>query len=249
MTASEANLWLPARHRLCSPRLRLICLPYAGGGATIYRAWAAGLSADIEVRPVQLPARQNRRHEPPVTRVDSIVTRLVAAIELLPPSPTAIFGHSFGGLVAYELGRRLTAAGTPPLALVIGARNAPHVPRLAPPIHALPDEQFFEKLNRRYGTALTLLRDRELMELALPSLRADFAAYETYEYRAGPRLETPITVLHGLRDASMTKGQAEAWGDLTRAGAMVHSVDAGHFFVDTHHEWVLAHVRRALAAA
>ena len=249
MTASEAALWLPARRRLEAPRVRLLCLPYAGGGATIYRAWSAGLPADVEVRPVQLPARQDRRHEPPLTRVDAIVTRLVAAIELLPPAPTAIFGHSFGGLVAYELGRRLSAAGTPPLALVIGARHAPHLPRLAPPIHALPDNAFFEVLNRRYGTAWTLLHDPELMALALPSLRADFAAYETYEYQAGPRLEAPITVLHGLRDGTLTREQATAWGDLTRAGAALHSIDAGHFFVDTHREWVLGQVRRALAAA
>ena len=144
MTEREAALWLPARRRLDAPRVRLLCLPYAGGGATIYRAWSAELPADVEVRPVQLPARQDRRHETPLTRVDAIVTRLVAAVESLPPAPTAIFGHSFGGLVAYELGRRLSAAGTPPLALVIGARHAPHLPRAAPPIHALPEEAFVE---------------------------------------------------------------------------------------------------------
>ena len=68
-------------------------------------------------------------------------------------------------------------------------------------------------LNRRYGTAWTLLRNPELMALAQPSLRADFAAYETYEYQAGPRLEAPITVLHGLRDRTLTHEQAEAWAN------------------------------------
>jgi surfactin synthase thioesterase subunit len=249
MTASEAALWLPARRRLDAPRVRLLCLPYAGGGATIYHAWSAGLPADIEVRPVQLPARQDRRHETPLTRVDTIVTRLAAAIETLPPAPTAIFGHSFGGLVAYELARRLSGAGTPPLALVVGARHAPHVAHPAAPIHALPQDAFFETLNRRYGTAWTLLRDPELMALALPSLRADFAAYETYEHQPGPRLATPITVLHGLRDGTQTCEQAAAWGDLTSANAALESIDAGHFFVDTHRDWVLTQVRRALAGA
>jgi surfactin synthase thioesterase subunit len=249
MTASEAALWLPARRRLEAPRVRVLCLPYAGGSATIYRAWSAGLPSDVEVRPVQLPARQDRRHETPLTRVDAIVTPLVAAIEALPPAPTAIFGHSFGGLVAYELARRLSAAGTPPLALVVGARHAPHLPPLAPPIHALATEAFVETLHRRYGTAWTLLRDPELMALALPSLRADFAAYESYEHNAGPRLATPITVLHGLQDRTLTREHAEAWGDLTTAGAAVQSIDAGHFFVDTHREWVLAQVRQTLLAA
>ena len=249
MTASEAALWLPARRRLEAPRVRVLCLPYAGGGATIYRAWSSGLPADVEVRPVQLPARQDRRHEAPLTRVDAIVTPLVAAMAALPPAPTVIFGHSFGGLVGYELARRLSAAGTPPLALVVGARHAPHLPPLAPPIHALPTEAFVDTLHRRYGTAWTLLRDPELMALALPSLRADFAAYESYEHHATPPLATPITVLHGLQDRTLTRQQAEAWGDLTTVGAAVHSIDAGHFFVDTHREWVLTQVRRTLVAA
>jgi surfactin synthase thioesterase subunit len=248
MTASEAARWLPARRRLDAPRVRLVCLPYAGGGATIYRAWSAALPADVEVRPVQLPARQDRRNEAPLTCVDAIVTSLISAIETLPPAPTAIFGHSFGGLVAYELARRLSAAGMPPIALVVGARHAPHVPRVAPPIHALPTDAFVDTLHRRYGTAWTLLRDPELMALALPSLRADFAAYESYEHHAGPRLATPITVLHGLRDATLTREQAEAWGDLTTTGAALHAIDAGHFFVDTHRDWVLAQVRRTLFA-
>ena len=199
---------------------------------------------------MQLPARQDRRHETPLTRVDAIVTRLVAAIESLPPAPTAIFGQPASAASSPgELGRRLSAAGTPPLALVIGARHAPHLPRAAPPIHALPEEAFVEILNRRYGTDWSLLRDPELRALALPSLRADFAAYETYEYQAGPRLEAPITVLRGLRDGTLTHAEAEAWGDLTRAGAALEAIDAGHFFVDTHRAWVLGQVRRALAAA
>jgi medium-chain acyl-[acyl-carrier-protein] hydrolase len=249
MTPHEAASWLPARRRLDAPRVRLLCLPYAGGGATIYRAWSAALPADVEVRPVQLPARQDRRNEAPLTCVHTIVTSLVSAIETLPPAPAAIFGHSFGGLVAYELARRLSAAGTPPIALVVGARHAPHVPPLVRPIHALPTEAFVETLHRRYGTAWTLLRDPELMALALPSLRADFAAYESYEHRPGPRLATPITVLHGLQDATLTNEQAKAWGDLTTVGAALHSIDAGHFFVDTHREWVLAQVRRTLVVA
>jgi medium-chain acyl-[acyl-carrier-protein] hydrolase len=246
MSPSEAALWLPARRTTVAPRVRLLCLPYAGGGATIYHRWTDALASDIEVRPVQLPARQNRRNETPLTRVDAIVTPLVAAIDTLPAAPTAIFGHSFGGLVAYELARRLTGAGRPPIALVVGARHAPHVPQRAAPIHALPTDAFVQTLHRRYGTAWTVLGNRELMALALPSLRADFEAYERYEHRTGPRLATPITVLHGLQDATLTREQAEAWGELTSAEMSLHSIDAGHFFVDTHREWVLAQVRRAL---
>ena len=252
MTASEAALWLPARRSLDAPRVRLLCLPYAGGGATIYRAWsAAGLPADVEVRPVQLPARQNRRHETPLTRVDAIVTppgrgdrdaAAGAARDLRPqlrrprglrarPAP-----ERRGNAAARARDRRASCA----------APAASRRRRFTP----WRTEAFVETLHRRYGTAWTLLRNPELMALAQPSLRADFAAYESYEYKAGPRLEAPITVLHGLqrRDADARAGGGVGRPD-KRRGPRCSRWTPGTSSLTRTAEWVLAQVRRALAAA
>lgn len=242
MNATESARWLRIRRPLPSPSLRLICLPYAGAGATIFHAWPGGLP-NVEVCAVQLPARQDRFSEPGLTRIDTIVDRLVEALELLPPVPTAVYGHSFGGIVAYELSRRLHRMGALPIALIVGARAAPQVPLPAPSLHGLPDAQFCEALQRRYAAPGALLDDTDLRTLVLPALRADVEALETYAHRESPALGIPVTVLRGQADPTLSARNAAAWSTTTTGPVNVLEVDAGHFFVDSHREWVLDQVR------
>jgi medium-chain acyl-[acyl-carrier-protein] hydrolase len=243
----EPSLWLPAYRALPSPRVRLVCCPYAGASATLFHAWPSGLPADVEVRAVQLPARQSRLREPPLTRVAPIVDRIVAALGALPPAPLALYGHSFGSLVAFELARRLSALGAPPIALVVAARRPPHLPHVHTNLYALPEPELLAALHERYGTPWSLLRDRDLMELALPPMRADMEAIETHVHVDGDPLDLPVTVLRALRDAALPADEAAEWSELVRGGAPVHEIDAGHFFMDTHRAWVLARVADAIA--
>jgi pyochelin biosynthesis protein PchC len=231
-----------------APRVRLVCLPYAGGAASLFRAWPLGLPSDIEVSGVQLPARQDRLNEPPLTRMDAIIDRLELALQALPPLPTAIFGHSFGALVAYELAARLHAAHRAPLAVIVGARQAPHLSAGPSTLHPLNDDEFCTALSRRYGTLLSILNDRDMRSMALPPLRADFETLETYVPRERPPLDCAFTVLHGLRDTSVPRAEALAWGEVAQA-MKLYEVDAGHFFMDTQRSWVLARIADTVADA
>jgi surfactin synthase thioesterase subunit len=228
--------------------MRLLCAPYAGGAASLFQAWPHGLPSDVEIRAVQLPARQERLREPPLTRISRVVDHVRSALDALSPLPTVLFGHSFGSIVAFELARSLHAAGSPPVSVVVGARRAPHLPRVHADIHHLSDREFSEALHRHYGTPLSVLSDSDLMSLALPSLRADFEVLETYHCAEGAPLTIPFTVLRGRRDVSVPGPDAAAWGHV--AETIVHKeIDAGHFFIDTHRPWVLTCVAEVLAAA
>lgn len=246
MSPSDAAHWLRTRRPLAQPTARVLCLPYAGGGSTIFHAWSDGVPAGVEVRAVQLPGRQDRLAEPGLRSVAAIVDRLIAALQVLPPTPLVVYGHSFGAVLAYELAQRLRATSLAPRALVVGSRRAPQLPPLAGDIHDLPDAGFKQELHRRYGTAWTLLNDAELMSLTLPSLRVDFAALETYRFGPAEPLAIPVTVLRGLRDAALSPEEAAAWRERTSKTTVIHEVDAGHFFVDTHRPWVLARVIECL---
>lgn len=245
---------LRTAREVAKPSLRLLCLPYAGGGVTIFRDWARALPQTVEVRALQLPARQDRLGEPGLTRIADIVAAIVRVLQPLSPAPIGIFGHSFGSLVAFELSRSLTAAGTPPRALIVGALRPPHLPRRLPPMFHLAEPAFKDELHRRYGTPRQLLDNAELMQLGLPSLRADLTALETYEYAADRPLDLPLTVLHGRRDSWVSQEDALAWRQLmaptspAASGLTLHEVDAGHFFVDTHRAWVMERVADALRA-
>ncbi len=249
MQPSESAHWLRCRRPLDKAKLRarVLALPYAGGGASVFHAWTDDLPSDIEVRALQLPARQDRLNERGLTSVAAAVEKVRAALAALPAAPLLLYGHSYGSLLGFELARSLAAAGSPPLALVVGGRRAAHLPMRAPAIYALPDAAFKEELYQRYGTPRAFLRNDELMALALPPLRADITAHETYEYvpLAKP-LDFPIVVLRGRHDASVTADEAAAWNELTSRPGPVHEVDGGHLFVDSHRPWVLARISEVL---
>jgi medium-chain acyl-[acyl-carrier-protein] hydrolase len=221
--------------------MRLVCFPYAGAGSTVFHAWPQGSPGNVEIYAAQLPARQERLQDAPLTRVDTIVECVAGELSRLPPMSTVLYGHSFGGLLAYEIARRLQAANAAPAALVIGARRAPHLPPAHAPIHHLPEADFLDAIHLRYGTPLAVLRS-EVMALALRSLRADFEALETYAYVPGAPLESSVTVLRGRHDASVSADDAAAWQEVARGPIALHEIGAGHFFVDTHRAWVLERV-------
>jgi medium-chain acyl-[acyl-carrier-protein] hydrolase len=226
-----------------------LCLPHAGAGASIFRGWSARL-AEVEVVGLQLPGREGRMGEPPIPDMNPLVQALAAEVEVLLDRPYAIFGHSMGSMVGFELARALRRGGAPrPHHLFVGGHHAPQLPDRRPPIHALPDHEFLEQLRRRYdGIPSAVLAEPELMALFLPTLRADLRVIETYAYSAEPALDCPIAAFGGVRDGETTAAELEAWGEQTRAEFSLVMLDGDHFFVQTHQQELLDHLAARLRA-
>lgn len=212
--------------------LRLFCFPYAGGGATAYRAWSAEISRAIEVLAVQLPGREARYREPALTSIEALIPRLVDGLVPELGRPFAFFGHSLGALVAFETARELRRRGLAgPRKLVVSGRIAPQVPDPDKPIHTLPQAEFIQELMRLDGTPADVLAAPELMQFLVPIIRADFAMAETYAYRPEAPLECPISVYGGLADEHTSRDNLESWRAQTRAGFELRLFAGGHFFV------------------
>jgi medium-chain acyl-[acyl-carrier-protein] hydrolase len=188
---------------------------------------------DVEVCPVQLPGRGTRLMERPFTRVVPLVAALADALHPFLDRPFAFFGHSLGTLVSFALARRLRSRyGAGPAHLFVSAGPAPHLPHRHSPIHDLPDKDFLGALRQMNGTPTELLDHRELMELMLPVLRADFALYETYAYSTEPPLDCPITAFGGLHDLRVNDGDLQAWQAHTTASFSIRKFPGGHFFLN-----------------
>jgi medium-chain acyl-[acyl-carrier-protein] hydrolase len=228
-------------------RLRLFCLPPAGGGALLFRSWPGRLPG-VEVCLVHLPGRDARRQERPSTHWEPLVQALAAGLEPWLERPFAFFGHSMGALLAFELARRLRRAGRRmPEALVASGKNAPSRPWNLPRLSRLSDEALALWLRRLGGTPGEVLEDPDLRRAILPLVRADMAVCESYAYRSEAPLPCALAAFAGLQDPHTDPQGLEAWRDECARGFAVHSFAGDHFFLRSAEGEVLGVLARELA--
>ena len=251
MTIAATERWFAGRTPNAQARLRLFCFPYAGAGASVFRTWAGAFGPDIEVCPVQLPGRETRHHEPSLRSFDELVPAVAAGLEPWLDRPFALFGHSLGGVVAYETARWLEATlGRSPAHLFISARRAPHVPDSLTPLSHLSDEAFLSAVTARYdGIPQLVLESAELMALLLPRLRADFELLESWRHVDGGPVGCPITVFGGHGDTTVGPDDLEAWRRHTTSRYERTMVPGPHLFLATSGDRVIAGIRAQLASA
>ena len=234
MTIAPSNLWVTCPKLNPQASLRLFCFPYAGGSALSFRNWPDLLPATIEVCPIELPGRGMRLKEAPFTQLAPLVEEIVQSLLPYLDKPFAFFGHSMGGLTSFEVARLLRRTyARNPAHLFVSGRRAPQIPDSDSPIHTLPDAEFLKELHRLNGTPEEVLANEELMQLLLPTLRADFAALETYTYQPESPLSRPITAFGGLQDPDVSCDMLEAWQEQTSATFSLQMFLGDHFFIHT----------------
>jgi medium-chain acyl-[acyl-carrier-protein] hydrolase len=233
-----------------SARVRVFCLPYAGGGATVFRSWNRELPPEIEAWPVQLPGRESRLTEAPFVRLPALIQALVSGLLPHLTMPFALFGHSMGALLAFELARELRARrAPPPERLLVSAHRAPHLPSPRLPIHGLPEEQFEQTIRDLRGTPDGVWDNLELRALVVPLLRADLELCETYAHQPESPLECPISAFGGRDDTDVTLRELEAWRDHTRAEFSLRVLPGSHFYLHSARATLLRYVVEDLAAS
>ncbi|GAB2967261.1 thioesterase II family protein [Streptomyces heilongjiangensis] len=238
-TDTRNGVWI-RQYRAAHPTApQLVCLPHAGGSATFYHPVAAALTPRCEVLAVQYPGRQDRRSEKPLESIDELADQLFPVLQARARDSVALFGHSMGATVAFELARRLEGAGTSPRALFVSARPAPSRQRIGGTVHLLSDEQLVAELRTLDGTAEQVFNDEELVRMALPAVRGDYRAAETYRYRPGPKLRCPIHALIGDNDPMVTPVEARAWSEHTNGPFTLDTFAGGHFYLLEHRASVL----------
>lgn len=214
-------------------RLRVFCFPYAGGGASTYRSWPAHLPGDIEVVAVQLPGREERLREPAFSRASELCPQLATVLAPYLDRPFALFGHSMGALVAFELTRLLRSIGAPfPVHLFVSAHCGPRKVYCFPPVAGMSDDELLRLLHRLGGTRDEVLAEGDVMRLMLPLLRHDLTVCESYRYVAAEPLACPISAFGGIRDDVVRRADVLAWGAETAGGFQARMFPGGHFFLD-----------------
>jgi medium-chain acyl-[acyl-carrier-protein] hydrolase len=247
---SQASPWLVCSTPNPNARIRLFCLPYAGGGALIYRKWAEGLPATIEVQAIEPPGRGRRQHEKPFDRLTPLVAEIASVIRPYLDRPFAFFGHSIGAMISFELARYLRRTeGLEAAHLFVAGRRAPQIPGTRKDTHNLPEPEFIEELRRLSGTPEEVLTNPELMRLMIPLLRADFSLAETYVYEDEPPLPVPITAFSGLDDTEVSREELEAWRVHTNGTFSLRMLAGDHFFLHSARAFLLRAISQDLLQA
>ncbi|MDD9969342.1 MAG: alpha/beta fold hydrolase [Myxococcales bacterium] len=231
-------------------RLRVLCFPHAGGGASTFASLNRALPSDVEVCALQLPGRGTRRQEPPIVEMAELMEALGGELGAHEDRRLVLFGYSLGALIAFEYARALRTQGArPPVRLLVSAARAPHrriVGRTK--LGQLPSGEFVREMRRRYdGIPEAILKAPSALEYFLPVLRADVQLVESYRYAPEAPLECPIFAFGGDTDPRVPPGELEHWSVHTRSAFESQVFSGGHFFIQSDRRTYLAAVHDAIA--
>ncbi|MDQ1288118.1 MAG: hypothetical protein QG622_1683 [Actinomycetota bacterium] len=238
-------VWLRRFHPASPEAPVLLLLPHAGGSASYFGTLAGELCPRIDARPVQYPGRQDRFLEDYPRSVDELADGIASCVTHLVREghAVALFGHSFGATVAFEVVRRLepsTARGL--LGVVVSARRAPSDTR-CPGIHLLDDDALVAAVQEEGGAGAAVLDNEEMRELVLPMLRADYTVAETYVFRPGFAFPCPVLTVCGEQDHSAQPEDMRVWARHATGPVRHVTLPGGHFYLDTALAALVAEIR------
>lgn len=217
----------------------VICIPHAGSGVSAFSEWKRLGVGNMIVAP--LPGRDARYGETLARSIPALAHAVVKFIEQRADDRIQIFGHSMGGLVAFEVASMLQQRRPGILArLVVSGCRAPdaedpdHLSEIA------DDEEFLQAVAALGGVPEQLLRDYEFRKYLTPILRADLSACEAYIRPPNARVAVPLMVLHGSADRHVPLAHVRRWAAFAAGDCRFHEIPGGHFFPYTNPESVLA---------
>ena len=228
------------------------CFPYAGGSATSLRPLEETVNPEISLHLATLPGRGRRFGEPATSDISVLVNGFCDAIERIAPQRFVLFGHSMGGILAFEVARALRRRRNrfKPVALVASGVSAPHLFAREEKEHRynLPRDEFVDYLRELEGTPPELLEHKEALDVMLPTLRRDFELCDNYRFVMEAPLSVPIVVLSGEDDHHVQGKKVTDWSLHTTTGCRVHRFSGGHFFLNDHWEEIGALLGELLQA-
>ncbi|TPG89133.1 thioesterase [Brevibacillus laterosporus] len=235
--------------------MKLFCIPFAGGSAVMYDRWQKLIQCEIgfdqnqlEIVPLELPGRGKKMRIPPLDDLDSCVEHLYESIKGYLQEPYAIFGHSMGSLLAFELCRYLRKMGDQsPVHVFFSGRKAPQHANQDKIYNDLPEQEFLQEVYKYGGTTKQAFENKELLQLFLPILRADFKMIETYDYLdKREKLDCDISVLSGDCDYGTSMDNLKSWQEITRGTCKFRTFSGSHFFINEVTEDVVGYIYASL---
>ena len=213
------------------PAVRLVVFHHAGGSASAYFPLARGMPEDWDLLLLDLPGRGKRHKSPPLSEMPALVD--LAAADILPWAgpPLALFGHSFGAVVASEVARCLQRRGVRPAWVGVSGRSAPdHRVAYDRTLHEFTDEELMERLTEMGGIPERIDELPEFRDRLIKLVRADLRAVASY--RPDPArnpLTASLTAFVSTDDDWAPLPAVGAWARETTGEFRQRVFSGGHF--------------------
>lgn len=207
----------------------LYIFPHAGGSARAYAPFARAFSLDIKRIAVQYPGRTDRHDVPDIESIPALaadVYAMLAANEIT-KTPVAFFGHSMGGLIAFEVARKFEASGAPIAALFLSSSPAPGHGGYEELQGS--DEDLLKMVSEMTGSTGQLV-DGRFGQTVLRTLR-NYGAITGYKVPEGTSVNCPIYAYAAADDNAVSYQSVAAWSEFTTSEFAVRTVAGDHFYV------------------
>jgi surfactin synthase thioesterase subunit len=226
----------------------LFCLPYAGGSETIYYKWKKHLHPSIQVVPMELKGRGKRFSEFCYESLEEAVDDIFGNIkDKIIDDDFAIYGHSMGSLLAYELYYKISELNLrKPKHIFFSGYKAPSIVRERENTYTLPNYDFMKKVMELGGTPEELMNNQELLQIFLPIIRSDFKILETYNYEEREeKIQCDVSILNGKQD-SINLEEILTWKNHVSRSFKVYNFEGNHFFINSNVENITSIINTTL---
>jgi surfactin synthase thioesterase subunit len=211
-----------------APRPFLVCLPHGGGVAAVYASWHAAFREQADVVAIEYPGHGTRAGEGVARSLDELLADVLVQLGAPGRRPLAIFGHSFGATVGYELARTAQSSGWEVLGLIPSAARPPHVP---PPQPLDASQEGAAAAMRELGDLPSvLIADDTYLSSTSRLVAADNAVLSAYTHRPAPLLSAPVLAMGGDADPVVEMAALARWPELSASGGEVLTLPGGHFY-------------------
>lgn len=228
----EVARWIALGKNPPSPSATLLAFPNAGAGTSKFMPWARHLPETFRFGVFRLPGREGRIRDEPFDDMTELIEAILPAVEAVVDGPHAFFGHSMGGLAAYELAYQRVRRGLrPPGHLAVAATPSPDAPDPGPTLHKLEREDFLHEIEQYGAMPDRALENEELLDLLVPALRADVKKGETFEPGDRDPLSVSLSIYGGDDDPIVHSKDLEGWDRFVSGDPSIHVLEGGHFFL------------------
>ncbi len=213
-------------------KMKIFCLPYAGGTKNVYREWVDKYADLVEIIPLEYSGHASRFDEELFTSADDMADDISTLIIAEKPTNYAIYGHSMGSLISLLTTVRLEERYQyAPKAVIIGGTRPPHLSYKDVQIGHLPKNEFIQKIFDMGQMDSEIMEEPELIDILYEIISADIMIGENYTgFSELPKIKADLFVMTGLQDDEAPQEDMEEWKDYSDGKFELKTFNSEHFF-------------------